>query len=650
MFGGLNGAGKTSLLQALVLGLYGMSSEGIVFERTRSENLQKVYQRFMEESFSHKALAEGETEMTIEVVLQDNNSEISINRTWWFRDDGQFVDEGIEVWVNGKPLKVSVQDESQRFEVLQEYVDSLIPTRVAKFFFFDGEEIKSISERDPSEAVIDGLDSLLGFNTLSRLDEDLEKILKEIQAEVDDSPSKAQYLRAMAECDELSDKKNRFEEDLAEVKRKISDDDAEMARINERLNNIFHGTNVQESSEIIDRISEMEGEIRTLTNEIGRFVGDLLYLAMPATLLEQSAKQLRGELDGRTWSTNKEQFDTQRDNVIDRLLGPSAPQPEPELTKAQTAFLRKRLIEEWTQMFYPPPAGVPEKTIFDGWPQGAFEDALRHRGEVENKTRQELMTRLGKRNRVEHELQKLRLAHKQFQVGPEAQHAIDRKSDLAASLAELNIQVQDLERQITAIAAEIGNANAQAAKLGESVNQTEATRKRYETARELRNTVRDFMEDLRQRRVSELSRRMTDMMTKLAHKDDLVSKISIDPATYVLRILNKKGEEVQAPSAGEREVFALSMLWGLAQISKRNLPVVIDTPLGRLDQSHRASIVHSYFPQAGEQVIILSTDAEIDEQWYKAIRPSLVQEFVLDHDDSEEVTTIYADRYFDFAS
>jgi DNA sulfur modification protein DndD len=157
------------------------------------------------------------------------------------------------------------------------------------------------------------------------------------------------------------------------------------------------------------------------------------------------------------------------------------------------------------------------------------------------------------------------------------------------------------------------------------------------------------MDELRQRRVSELSRRMSDMMMKLAHKDDLVSKISIDPSSYVLKILNSKGEEVQSPSAGEREVFALSMLWGLAQISKRNLPVVIDTPLGRLDTIHRAAIVKHYFPQAGEQVIILSTDSEIDDQWHKALKPSIVQEFVLEHDDADEVTTIVSDRYFDFA-
>jgi DNA sulfur modification protein DndD len=392
----------------------------------------------------------------------------------------------------------------------------------------------------------------------------------------------------------------------------------------------------------------MEGEIRTLTNEIGRFVGDLLYLALPTKLLSQTASQLDGELTGRTWTTNKEQFDPQRDKVLDRLLGPTAPQPEPPLTSNQSGFFRGRLVEEWTQMFYPPPDGVPEVRLFDEWPSGAFGEALRHEKEVAAKTRQELMTRIVKRNRIERDLQKLRLAHKQFQVGPEAQQAIDHKSELAVRLAERQIRLQDLERQVTALTSEIGNAKGQVAKLQESVSQTESTRKRYEAARSIRNAVRDFMEELRQRRVSELSRRMTEMMRKLAHKDDLVSKITIDPSTYVLRILNKKGDEVQAPSAGEREVFALSMLWGLAQISKRNLPVIIDTPLGRLDQSHRSSIVRSYFPQAGEQVIILSTDSEIDKTWYSAIRPSLVQEFVLVHDDSEEVTTIVSDRYFDF--
>lgn len=648
LFGGLNGAGKTSLLQAIVLGLYGQAGEGITFERKPSQNLVKVYVRFLEEAFSHSAKAAGDNQMQIAVTLQDGSKETTIERTWWFTEFGLLEDEGIEVWENGKPLKVTADDD-QRFEVLLEYVDSLIPRRVAKFFFFDGEEIKSISERDPSESVVDGLDALLGFSTLSRLADDLEKVLREIQTQVDDSPTKASYLRAMAECDELKDKQERLHEELLEVERKRTDLDHEASRIDDRLKTFFQGTSVQESSEIIDRITEMEGESRALTNEIGRFVGDLLYLALPSQLLKQADEQLDGELRGRTWEADKTKFDPQRDRVVDRLLGKSAPQPDPSLTKGQSEFLRRRLREEWTEMFNPPPGGLPDTLMFENWPAPVAEDALRHLKDIQRRTRQELVTRIGHRTRIDREIQKLQMAHKQFQDGPEAQDAIERKAELAGQQTELELRARDLTREIEALSSEIGNANSQASKLGESVSQTEQVRKRYEACRAVRSTVREFMDELRQRRVTELSRKMTEMMTKLAHKDDLVSQIVIDPDSYVLRILNSKDEEVQAPSAGEREVFALSMLWGLARISKRNLPVVIDTPLGRLDQAHRGSIVKHYFPQAGEQVIILSTDAEIDQGWYKALKPSIVQEFALEHDDAQEVTTIIADRYFEFS-
>lgn len=649
LFGGLNGHGKTSLLQAIVLGLYGQAAEGILFDRSKGENLQKVYSNFVEEGFSHVARAEGAREQTIEVVLQDGLVETSIGRTWYFADNGSYEEEDLSIFIDGKPLRVTVSERQDRWEVLQEYVDSLIPSRVAKFFFFDGEEIKSIAERDPSEAVIEGLDALLGFSTLARLDEDLDKILREIQSEVDDSPTKASYLRAQAECDELRDRKERLEEELNEVERKANDFDGEMARVDDRLTNIFHGTTVQESSEVLDRISQLDGESRSLTNEVGRFVGDLLYVAMPSPLLAETAGQVDGEVAGRDWLSNKTHFDPQRDKVLDRMFSASAPQPTPPLTKPQRDFLQRRLQEEWTEMFNPPPTGVPERELFGDWPKSVLEDAVRHLSEVRAKTRQELVTRIVRRNQIERDLQRLRQAQKQFQVGPEAQEAINRKTELAAQVTDLRNQELTLNRELTALAAEIGNANAKVSKLAETLTQTESVRKRYEAARDMRNTVRDFMDELRQRRIASLSRKISEMMKRLAHKEDLVSKVTIDPDTYLLRILNSKGEEVHAPSAGEREVFGLSMLWGLAQISGRSLPVVIDTPLGRLDQSHRATIVKSYFPRAGEQVIILSTDAEIDETWYRALKPAIVQEFSLEHDDETEVTTVVADRYFEFS-
>ncbi len=89
-----------------------------------------------------------------------------------------------------------------------------------------------------------------------------------------------------------------------------------------------------------------------------------------------------------------------------------------------------------------------------------------------------------------------------------------------------------------------------------------------------------------------------------------------------------------------KRILALSILWGLAQTSQLRLPIIIDTPLSRLDSVHRENIVKHYFPNAGEQVIILSTDTEVDSQYYNNLRPFLSGSVRLHFDLNSENTTL----------
>ena len=57
--------------------------------------------------------------------------------------------------------------------------------------------------------------------------------------------------------------------------------------------------------------------------------------------------------------------------------------------------------------------------------------------------------------------------------------------------------------------------------------------------------------------------------------------------------------------------------------------MVIDTPLGRLDSDHRAHLVERYFPHASHQVIILSTDTEIDQAYFTALGPAISHSYHL---------------------
>jgi DNA sulfur modification protein DndD len=67
---------------------------------------------------------------------------------------------------------------------------------------------------------------------------------------------------------------------------------------------------------------------------------------------------------------------------------------------------------------------------------------------------------------------------------------------------------------------------------------------------------------------------------------------------------------------------------------------VIDTPLGRLDSSHRKSFVQNYFPEAGEQVILLSTDEEIVGPYHQALKKHLSHQYLIQYDESEQSSNI----------
>src|SRR5207248_6815968 len=110
--------------------------------------------------------------------------------------------------------------------------------------------------------------------------------------------------------------------------------------------------------------------------------------------------------------------------------------------------------------------------------------------------------------------------------------------------------------------------------------------------------------------------------------------LRIDPETFSIELRGQNGKPIlpQQLSAGERQLLAVSLLWGLAQASGRPLPVVIDTPLGRLDGVHRTHLISRYFPQASHQVILLSTDQEIDEAAWHKLRKHVGHAYQLTHD------------------
>lgn len=160
-------------------------------------------------------------------------------------------------------------------------------------------------------------------------------------------------------------------------------------------------------------------------------------------------------------------------------------------------------------------------------------------------------------------------------------------------------------------------------------------------------TMRDFLHRATAHKIERLSDLVTRSFQFLLRKQSLVARVQIHPETFKIDLFDDAGKALPKGrlSEGEKQIFAIAVLWGLAQASPRQLPSIIDTPMARLDSEHRQHLVERYFPNASHQVIILSTDTEVERDYFEQLRPRLARSYHLAYDDDDRSTRV-EDGYF----
>ena len=168
---------------------------------------------------------------------------------------------------------------------------------------------------------------------------------------------------------------------------------------------------------------------------------------------------------------------------------------------------------------------------------------------------------------------------------------------------------------------------------------------------EIGSNVQDVLEDyaksLRSKKLELLESYILDKLQVLLHKQNFIEKISIDRETFQVKLYKGNDDEITKDmlSKGELQMYATAVVWGLALTSGRPLPFMIDTPLARLDEEHRNSVVEQFYPNASHQTIILSTDSEVNFEYYKKLEPYISNSFVIQYD-SDKGSTKKHDTYF----
>jgi DNA sulfur modification protein DndD len=232
---------------------------------------------------------------------------------------------------------------------------------------------------------------------------------------------------------------------------------------------------------------------------------------------------------------------------------------------------------------------------------------------------------------------------------PDAEALLPLRADRDAAHTDLlrsEAALHHAEDQLSAIRADRARADMVYEKILDEATSAglavDDDRRLVEHLDKVRSTLQVFKVAATKRHIDRISALVLESLRRLMRKDNLITEVRIDPESFAVELRGSDGRllPAEALSAGERQLLAVALLWGLAQASGQPLPVVIDTPLGRLDGDHRQRLLEHYFPHVSHQVILLSTDTEIDADAYDRLRRYIGHDYYLEFDPAAGSTTV----------
>lgn len=619
LFGGLNGGGKTTLLDALQLCLYGPTA--------RCSNRNGLpYDEFLRRSIHHGA---GAKEAAIEVAFRhtSNGAEhaIRLHRSWTAGHSG--CRERFHVLRGGEFDKLAT-------EHWNEQVEDFIPARIAHLFLFDGEKIEGYADLDSAPALIaTAIQNLLGLDIVERLTSDLLVLERRKRTEAK-APEERRALEDLASrIEELESSRRQLVSDRASAANMLDRRKADLSALDERYR--------REGGVLFEKRSELEVSASTADRHLEAIRKDLRELAAGVAPLLLVSDLLTGVAERNA---------TEEVAIRDRLTLAA-------ITEEHEAILSLSALEQLS---------ARERAAV----QQALEERRAARHAAATQTTQLNLSneaRLLLSSLMSTELQsaEVRLqdavAQEREAVAAFEHHktalaaaptydslaeVISAREATQAELARLHAEQQQRTAEIERLDREIGQLRDRHSRLVEaeawSQFADEDVRRLLTHSSRVRGTLGRFREAVVARHVERIEKLVLESFHQLIRKRSLVSSLRIDPQTFMLELHGGDGRPMtpERLSAGERQLLAIAILWGLGKASGRPLPTVIDTPLGRLDSRHREHLVKRYFPQASHQVLLLSTDEEITGHYLKALRPSIDRTFHLRFDEAEKRTVI----------
>ncbi len=613
LFRGKNGVGKTTLVEAMRLCLHGSLVVG-------SRVSQREYNNYLRSRVHHHSNGGNADIASVAVVFDyvsaGKKREYRVLRNWEVFDNR--VDKDVTIWEDGELLEFWDNDQKDQF------LRELAPPGILDIFFFDGERIRTLadSEEVGDALLADSIRSLLGLDLVEQLSRDLDVYIArqesheqvaELQKQLEDA-----NVRLVALTDELDTLRQKRSEIFSEC-----EDRRNLIALREQELASQGGEYANRREMLQSQGARLQEEILVQRKVVHELCSGLFSFAISPKMLRSVAEQLELEREYEQAEAARQVLVTSLDQIQDKMLGDEYWEsvgftPEPfarlNLFSKLAADLRHITSE---------PDLAPDQLVL----RVSDEDRdtlLRWIDQALSDIPVTFTSAVEKLSKLQTEFTGIQTLLAQAPQQESLQYLLEELGELHQQLGAHQAELLALDERIVVLEKRLDWHEAQRQRIHEKINDQESDVSRLYLATKTQQLLADYKQRLAATKITDIEHQLVFHFNQLCRKESFLDYIEINPRSFQVT-LYRLGQRISRRqlSAGENQLFAIATLWALREVSGRPMPVVIDTPLSRLDSEHRLTMIQEFFPHTSHQLIMLATDAEIGDEILEHLRPAI---------------------------
>lgn len=606
LFHGKNGVGKTSFVEGIRIVLHGSLALGDrVSQRAYQEHLKRRIH--LPANLSTPRANAASISISFEMVREAVTYQYTVTRRWHLSGTG--VSEEVEVLENeAPPLNVAPEN-------YEPFLRDLVSPSASELFFFDGEKIDRLTNDEGADAILaDAVQRLLGLHLVQQLEADLSVYIGRVAGQMGQ-----QEMQVLEEENEvLQADVVALKEGQVNLAREIEDVYAAIARQEQELAD-KGGIYAKEYPRLQKAKAKLLQDIEATKRRMQDAASGLLPFAAAPKLTQRVLQRLDKEAQQQQQQQVKQLLDRRRADLLNRLADNSF--WEAAGVKKLDVSQRESLADLVTEAL-----GISDQDSVTA------SEVFIHASERDRSTMMgQLGEALGGVSLSFHELADILIVAEADLAKVEGELRM-APSDIILQpifdvIQQLNLKLAERQeaqkRLIEEIAAATFKLEQSYTKLRRGAEVKQGN-ERVGLAMKAQRAIHAYAKKLRIRKLESLQVEIINRFNSLCRKGALLDSAHINSETFNITLM-RNGEQFKRSmlSAGEKQLFALSILWGLREVAGLPMPVIIDTPLGRLDSDHRLAMLRKFLPEVAHQVILLATDTEIDATVIDELAPAV---------------------------